>query len=108
MPDIYYLLDTIVLTSIVTASVSFLIIDSKLFQWFRNWVKECPLFKCGICFGHWVALALVIGLKVRLFGVHWFVDITLSTLVIAWLGGLGYIFTNFFVDMMEDVKKMGE
>ena len=102
------MLDIIMLTSMVTASVSFLIIDSKLFQWFRSWVKDCPLFKCGICFGHWIALALVIGLKVRLFGTYWLVDIILSTLVIAWLGGLGYLFTNFFVDMAEDLKKMGE
>lgn len=100
------MLDVILLTSIVTASVSFLIIDSKLFQWFRNWVKDCPLFKCGFCFGHWVALALVVGLKIKLFGTYWLVDIILSTLVIAWIGGLGYTFTNFFIDMTEEL--MGE
>lgn len=99
------MLDIIVLTSIVTASVSFLVIDSRLFQWFRGWVKDCPLFKCGICFGHWVALALVIGLKIKLFGTYWLVDIILSTLVIAWLGGLGYLITNFFVDMTEELKE---
>lgn len=89
------------LLSVITASISFLLIQSKLFQFFRNWVGECPLFKCGFCFGHWVALALVIGFKFRLFNIPWFVDIIFTTLTVAWTGGFQYICMSIIVDLME-------
>ena len=92
----------LILLSIVTASVSFLMIQSKLFQFFRNWVKDCPVFKCGFCFGHWIALALVIGFKYRLFGTHWFLDLLFTTLVVAWLAGFQYTVMSILVDLMEE------
>jgi len=93
------------LLSIITASISFLLIQSKLFQFFRNWVKECPVFKCGFCFGHWIALALVIGFKFRLFGIHWFLDLIFTTLAVAWTGGFQYIIMTIVVDLMEAREK---
>lgn len=91
------------LLTVVTASISFLVIESKLFQWFRNYVKECPIFNCGFCFGHWIALALVIGFKYKLFGCYWLIDIILSTLVIAWIGGFQYILMTVMICAMEDI-----
>ena len=87
----------------VTASISFLVIGSKLFQWFRDWVKDCPLFKCGFCFGHWVALALVIGFQYKIFGCYWLIDIILSSLVIAWIGGFQFILMSVMIYAMEDI-----
>ena len=94
----------LLLLSIVTASVSFLVIQSKLFQFFRDWVRDCPVFKCGFCFGHWIALALVIGFKYRLFGIHWFLDLLFTTLVVAWLAGFQYTLMSILVDLMEALE----
>jgi hypothetical protein len=91
----------LVLLSIVTASISFLITESKLFQFFRDWVKECPVFKCGFCFGHWIALALVIGFKYRLFETHWLTDVVFTTLTVAWIAGLQFAIMNLLITTYE-------
>ena len=98
------MLKLFLLLSIVTASVSFLVIQSKLFQWFRNIVRECPLFKCGICFGHWIALALVLLFDIKFFECHWLLDIIFSTLAIAWVGGIQYEIMSILVMAMESME----
>jgi hypothetical protein len=98
------MLKLFLLLSIITASVSFLVIQSKLFQFFRNYVRECPVFKCGVCFGHWIALVLVIGFKARFFETHWFLDTIFSTLAIAWVGGIMYEIMTILVMAMESME----
>ena len=102
------MLKMFLLLSIITASISFLVVQSKLFQWFRNWVRDCPVFKCGICFGHWIAFILVIGFKARFFDVLWWIDIIFSTLAIAWVGGIMYEIMTILVMTMESMEEKGE
>ena len=89
-------LEIILFLSIVTASVSFTIAETKLFKPLRDWIIGKSTFlgkllNCGYCFGHWVALILVIIYKPRLFEFWWLLDYFLTALVIAWLGALQWI-----------------
>ena len=81
----------VLLLSIVTASISFAVSETKLFKPFREWVRGRSeffgdLLSCGYCFGHWVALALVVLCRLTLFKIWWPLDYFLTALVIAWLG----------------------
>jgi hypothetical protein len=78
--------------SLITASISFAVTETKLFLPLRNWVKGKSAFmgelvSCGFCFGHWVAFALVAIYQPRLFQEWWLLDYLLTALVIAWLSG---------------------
>ncbi len=82
--------------SLVTASISFTITESKLFLPARNWIKARSLFLgevffCGYCFGHYVAFILVAIYRPRLFEVWWILDYLLTALVIAWLAAIQWI-----------------
>jgi hypothetical protein len=78
--------------SLVTASISFTVTETKLFKAPREWVQKKwrwgEVFSCGYCFGHWVAFALVAIYRPRLFDVWWPLDYLLTALVIAWLSGI--------------------
>ncbi len=85
--------ESVVLLSGVTASISFTVTETKLFTRFREWVKGKSSFmgelvSCGYCTGHWVSFALVALYQPRLFDVWWPLDYSLTALVIAWLAGL--------------------
>jgi len=80
----------VVLLSMVTASISFTITETKIFQPFREWIGNKSvlmgeLFSCGYCLGYWIAFALVAAYRPRLFQSLWLLDYFLTALVIAWL-----------------------
>ena len=84
------------LLSAVTASLSYTITETKIFEPFRNWLKGKnefmgKLFSCGYCMGHWIALALVAWFQIRIFSTWWLLDYVLTISVIAWLSGFQWI-----------------
>jgi hypothetical protein len=84
-------MEKVIYLSFVTASLSFTITETKLFKPLREWVKGKNAFwgkllSCGYCFGHWVAFALVIIYRPRLFYSWWLLDYFITALVVAWLG----------------------
>lgn len=83
----------VAMLSIVTASISFTVTETKLFMPVREWVKKRNAFlgellSCGYCFSHWIAFALVAIYRTRLFESWWLLDYFLTALVIAWLSGI--------------------
>ncbi|MCP4373235.1 MAG: DUF1360 domain-containing protein [Deltaproteobacteria bacterium] len=81
---------SVIYLSIVTASISFTVTETKLFMPVREWVKRKnsflgELFSCGYCFGHWVAFILVAIYQPKLFELWWLLDYFLTALIIAWL-----------------------
>ncbi|MBU4295126.1 MAG: DUF1360 domain-containing protein [Desulfobulbaceae bacterium] len=66
------MVERVVLLSIVTASLSYNITETKIFNPFREWLKGKnafmgKLFSCGYCLGHWIEFALVLIYRVKLF-----------------------------------------
>jgi hypothetical protein len=91
----------VVLLSLVTASVSFTISETKLFEPLRRWVKKIhlgELLSCGYCLGHWVAFVLVSIYRPRLFDMWWPLDYFITALVIAWLSGVQWVIMCFIMD----------
>jgi hypothetical protein len=89
MEELFYL-------SLVTASISFTVTETKLLNPLRERVKRKSallgeLFSCGYCFGHWAALALVVIYRPRLFDLWWPLDYFLTTLMIAWLAAFQWV-----------------
>ena len=85
-------MEKVIYLSLVTASISFTVTETKLFEPIRNWLnKKFPLlgklFNCGYCFGHWIAFGLVLIYQPRLFYYWFLLDYFLTALVIAWLAG---------------------
>lgn len=77
--------------SLVVASLSFTLSETKLFLPLREWAKRRnalvgELLSCGYCFGHWVAVALVAIYRPKLFDARWLHDYFLTALVIVWFG----------------------
>lgn len=90
------LLERVILLSIVTASISFTMTETKLFKPVRVWLKGKngfmgELFSCGYCIGHWIAVTLVLIYRVQIFNVWSPLDYFLTILVIAWLSGFQWI-----------------
>lgn len=87
----------IVYLSLVTASISFTITETKLFESARNFLGKQSLFlgklfNCGYCFGHWVAFILVAIYRPRLFQSSFLlIDYFLAALVIAWISAFQWI-----------------
>ena len=57
-------MDQVVILSLVTASVAFMLCETTLFAGLREWVKARSVWVgklacCGYCLGHWVAFGLV-------------------------------------------------
>lgn len=83
-------MERIIYLSLVTASLSFTVTETKLFLPVREWMRRQnallgELLSCGYCFGHWIALALVILYQARLFKAWWPLDYFLTAVVVAWL-----------------------
>ncbi|MCP5007159.1 MAG: DUF1360 domain-containing protein [Planctomycetes bacterium] len=80
----------IIYLSIVTASISFTLTETKLFLPVREWVKGKNEFvgeivSCGYCLNHWVAFGLVAAYQPRLFESWWLLDYFVTALTISWL-----------------------
>lgn len=89
MKDVIYL-------SLVNASIAFTVTEARIFRPFREWVKRKSdllgeMLSCGYCFGYWVAFALTVLYKPRLFEAWWLLDYFLTALVIAWLSAFQWI-----------------
>jgi hypothetical protein len=85
-----YWMENVLFLSLVTASISFSVTETKLFKPLREWVKEKSeflgaLLSCGYCFGHWVAFALTAPYRQKLFDLWWMLDYFLTAIVIAWI-----------------------
>jgi hypothetical protein len=97
---------TILYLSMVCASISFTVTETKLFKPLREGLKKKlpflgDLFSCGYCFGHWVAFALVAVYRPRLFAAAaswWWLDYFLTALVMAWLSGLQWALMCWLMD----------
>ncbi len=66
---------SVIYLSIVTASISFTVTETKVFHPVREWTKSKngflgELVSCGYCFGHWVAFVLVAIYRPKLFEVY--------------------------------------
>ncbi len=96
------MIQEVLLLSLVTVSISFTVTETKLFKPLRERVREESLLgrllSCGYCFGHWVALVLVVIYRPRLFGAWWLLDYFLTTLAIAWLGGVQWVLMCLLMD----------
>lgn len=80
----------VIYLSLVTASISFAVSETKLFKPLREWMKKKvsflgELLSCGYCFGIWIAFVLVVIFRARLFKSWPLLDYFLTALVIAWL-----------------------
>lgn len=93
----------VVYLSLVTASISFTVAETKLFKPVREWIKGknsfCgELVSCGYCFSHWVAFALVAVYQPKLFSAWWLLDYFLTALVISWLSSVQWIVMCLLVE----------
>ncbi|MHC4084371.1 MAG: hypothetical protein ACYSWZ_00685 [Planctomycetota bacterium] len=90
------------LLSLVTASISFTVAETKLFELLRRRMPKesfgAELLSCGYCLGHWIAFALVAVYQPRLFECWWLLDYFLTAIVIAWLAGIQWSLMCFLVD----------
>lgn len=80
----------VALLSMVTASVAFTLSEAKVCAGLRRWARDRSswletLVSCGYCLGYWVAFALVVAYRPRLFDVWFGLDYFLTALVVAWL-----------------------
>jgi hypothetical protein len=76
--------------SLVTASISFTVSETKIFKPLREWLKTKVAFlgellSCGYCLGTWIALILVVLFRARLFESWWPLDYLLTALFVSWL-----------------------
>jgi len=87
----------VLLLAAATASIAFTISETVLFRGFRDFVNAKSawfgkLFSCGYCLGHWVALALVIAYRPRVYFSAWPVlDYGMTVLLIAWIAAFQWI-----------------
>lgn len=93
----------VVYLSLVTASISFTVTETKLFLPVREWIKKRNLFveellSCGYCFSHWIAFVLVAIYRPKLFDFWWLLDYFLTALVIAWLAGFQWVVMCWLMD----------
>jgi len=94
---------SVIYLSLVTASISFTVTETKLFVPLREWIRKNSsslgeLFTCGYCFGHWIAFALVVLYRPRLFDFWWLLDYFLTALIIAWLAGFQWILMCWMIE----------
>ena len=102
-------MEKVIYLSLVAASISFTVTETKLFKPFRIWFEGKNSFfegllKCGYCFGHWIAFALVVIYRPKLFESWWLLDYYLTALIIAWLAGIQWVLMCWLMEKMESVK----
>lgn len=96
-------MEMVIYLSVVTASIAFTVTETKLFKPLREWLQKKStflgeLFSCGFCFGYWIAFALTVLYKPRLFNQWWPLDYFLTAVVIAWFSGLQWAFMCLLMD----------
>ncbi len=96
-------MESVIYLSLVTASISFTVTETKLFKSVRERIYVWnsflgELFSCGYCLGHWVALGLVIVYRPRLFNDLFLLDYFLTSLVVAWLSGFQWVLMCWVMD----------
>jgi hypothetical protein len=96
-------MEKIIYLSFVTASISFTVTETKIFQPVREWAKRKNSFlgeflSCGYCFAHWVAFALVAIYQHKLFELWWLLVYFLTALVIAWFSAFQWALMCLFVN----------
>jgi hypothetical protein len=94
---------SVIYLSLVTASISFTITETKIFKPLREWTKSKNVFlgeliSCGYCFDHWVAFVLVAIYQTKLFEVWWLMDYFLTALVIAWIASFQWALMCLLMD----------
>lgn len=98
----------IIYLSFVTASISFTVAETKLFEPLRKFFDKHisligKLFNCGYCFGHWIAFILVAIYRPRLFQSSFLlIDYFFTALVITWLAGFQWILLCY---LMKSITK---
>jgi hypothetical protein len=85
-----------IILSFITASISFTVTETKLFKRLREWVKERNAFfgellHCGYCFGHWVAFALTAIYQPKVVAAWPSLDYFPTALLIAWFSGIQWV-----------------
>jgi hypothetical protein len=83
-------MEAVLYLSLVTASISFTVTETKLFASLRGWLTTKStvlgdLFSCGYCLGHWVAFGLTAIYQPRLFQTWLWLDYFFTALAIAWI-----------------------
>lgn len=86
----------VIYLSMIAASISFTVSETKLFKTLREKVNEKSnllgsLLSCGYCFGHWAAFALVAIYRPKLVEAWWLLDYFLTALLIAWLAAFQWV-----------------
>ena len=94
---------TIIYLSLIAASISFTITETKLFLPIREWIKKKnaflgKLFSCGYCFSHWVAFVLVSIYRPKLFESWWLMNYFFNALIVAWIAAFQWILMCWLVD----------
>jgi hypothetical protein len=91
------------LLSMVTAFLAFTASEAALFAPLREWFKERStwqgkLVSCGYCMGFWIALALEMIYRPRLFHQWWPLDHLLTAFLIAWLSAFQWVVLCLLMD----------
>lgn len=96
-------MEKVIYLSLVTASISFTVTETKIFKPVREWAKGKNAFwgdllSCCYCFGHWTAFLLVAIYRPRLLESWWLSDYFFTALVIAWLGAFQSVAMGCLMD----------
>lgn len=99
-------MEKIIELSFVTASLSFIVTEAKIFKPMREWVKKRNAFlgellSCGYCFSHWIAFIMVAIYRPRLFESWWLLDYFFTAIVIAWLASLQWVLMCWLMSYAE-------
>lgn len=92
--------------SIITASISFTISESKLFANFRDDMYDRSrrlgeLFSCGYCLGFWVSFFLIALYPFKIINGFFYFDYFLTALAIAWLSAFQWIIMCWIMDQLN-------
>ena len=96
-------MEKIILLSMICATVSFTITESKLFSQFREFLAMYTewlfkLFSCGYCLGHYISFFLVIVYKPLLFNSGYdLLDYFMTSLVITWLSAWQWLGFSYLI-----------
>jgi hypothetical protein len=99
-------MEEVLYLSLVTASISFTLTETKLFASLREWLRGMStilgdLFSCGFCFAHWIAFGLTAIYQPRLFKIWIWLDYFLTALVIAWIAAFQWVLMCWLMKKAE-------
>jgi hypothetical protein len=86
--------------------ISFTISEAKIFEWWRNWIKDkntflSDLFNCGFCLSFWVCALLEIIYRPNLFNKIPVVDNILTIFVMTFISGMVWGLLCFIMKMID-------